>query len=325
MWSPETRLSAADLRCWAKLVDTQHGVVAADQLREHGLFEHVLRAQLKAQRWCRVLPGVYSTFTGPLPRSSLISAALLYGGPWAVLSHRTAAEEWGMLQTEPDTPVHITVPYKKSAVSQPPLAVVHRSRAFNYIVAPTQPPRTNREDTIIDLAAAEPSADEARNTLINLVGATRIEPSRVQHQLDLRPPFRYRKVLKQALDLVIGGSMSALEADYQLNVEQAHGLPTGQRQVPFSVDGLQLWEDVTYDDAGVGLTVRLDGRRFHSTTRIAFRDRRRDNAAELANRARLVYGWHEVHDDPCGVAAEVLRVLSREGWDGNGTSCRRCG
>ncbi|MCI2418813.1 hypothetical protein MOQ72_15330 [Saccharopolyspora sp. K220] len=110
-----------------------------------------------------------------------------------------------------------------------------------------------------------------------------------------------------------------------LKVEQAHGLPAGTRQVPFAVDGVVLWEDVAYDDVGSRLTVRLDGRQFHTTSRIAFRDRRRDNAAELAGRSRLVYGWNEVHTDACGVAAEVLQVLRRSGFEPQSKPCRSCG
>ncbi|MDA3626483.1 hypothetical protein OU415_13640 [Saccharopolyspora sp. WRP15-2] len=323
-WSADVFTSHEDRERWRKLVDTQFGVVSTAQLAEFGVSRNALRAQLDAQRWQRVLPAVYAVFTGPLPRSTLISAALLYGGPWAVLSHRTAAEEWGMLPINSDGPAHITVPYSSSAVSKPPLVQVHRSRAFKHIVAPSDPPRTNREDTIIDVAASEASKEAARNTFIQLIGANRIPLPRVHEQLERRPPFRYRKTLEHALDMMLGGAVSALEAEYLVQVERAHGLPEGLRQVPFDVDGLVLWEDVAYDSSGAQLTVRLDGREFHSTNRIAFRDRRRDNAAELAGRARLVYGWHEVHESPCDVAAEVAAILMREGWRGSMASCRRC-
>ncbi|MER6990698.1 type IV toxin-antitoxin system AbiEi family antitoxin domain-containing protein [Saccharopolyspora hirsuta] len=324
-WSVQSISTHEDRERWRKLIDAQSGVVSTAQLADLGVSRSALRAQLAAQRWQRVLPAVYAVFTGPLPRSALISAALLYGGPWAVLSHRTAAEEWGMLPIGADPPVHITVPYGCSAVSQPPIVQVHRSRAYKYLVAPSDPPRTNRQDTVIDVAAGEASPEQARNTFIQLVGSNRIPISRVHDQLERRPPFRHGKVLKNALDMMLGGAVSALEAEYLLQVERAHCLPTGLRQVPFDVDGIVLWEDVAYDSAGARLTVRLDGREFHATNRIAFRDRRRDNAAELAGRARLVYGWQEVHGAPCDVAAEVAEVLRREGWRGRAESCPRCG
>lgn len=76
------------------------------------------------------------------------------------------------------------------------------------------------------------------------------------------------------------------------------------------VDGYTLWEDAVYDNLGVPLTVRLDGRAYHSHPEVAFRDRRRDNAAELAGRARLVFGWRDLREDACGAAREVLTVLT---------------
>jgi hypothetical protein len=91
------------------------------------------------------------------------------------------------------------------------------------------------------------------------------------------------------------------------------------------VDGRLLWEDATYDHVGVSLTVRLDGRRWHSAPGVAFRDRRRDNAAELAGRHRLVYGWRDVSADPCAVAREITTVLRRCGWTGPLRPCTSCG
>ncbi|MGH3435664.1 MAG: hypothetical protein ACRDRN_04280 [Sciscionella sp.] len=38
-----------------------------------------------------------------------------------------------------------------------------------------------------------------------------------------------------------------------------------------------------------------------------------DNAAELAGRPRLVYGWDEVTRDPCGVAEVAAGGLARSG------------
>ncbi len=239
-----------------------------------------------------------------------------------MLSHTTAAEEWGMIESRPRGPVEVTVPYGRNAVSHPPGVILHRSRAFGHIATIDAPlPRTSRADTIIDLATSEPTAEDAKRTLVDLAGRTSVSIGALAQQLVLRPPFRYRSALNRGIELVRGGALSALEAEYAERVESAHGLPEGARQVPFSVDGRVLWEDVAYDVAAAPLTVRLDGRTSHATPGIAFRDRRRDNAAELADRRRLVYGWAEVTDDPCGVAAEVLTILRRAGWSGRPRPC----
>ena len=266
---------------------------------------------------------VYAVFTGPLPRSSRITAALLYGGAAAVLSHRTAAEEWGMLRCDRDGPVHITVPYGASAISQPGLVVVHRSRAHRHIVVAADPPRTARADTAIDVAVEEPDHRRARTTLTVLLTDGRVRPLDVERRLVERPPRRYRRALRAAVRLVLDGVQSALEELYAVEVEQAHGLPTARRQSPHIVDGVTLWEDAVYDYVGVAMTVRLDGRT-HLRDDVAFRDRRRDNAAELAGRSRLVFGWRDLAADPCGAAVEVGEVLHRRGWAGRVHRCARC-
>lgn len=138
------------------------------QLRGFALSKADIEANVESVRWQRVLPRVYATFTGALTRPARLQAALLYGGAGAVLSHRTAAEEWGMVPPG-EGPVEITVPYTCSAVSQLPLVRVHRSRALRHSAARSVPPRTKRTDTILDLAASEPSALRARYTVVDLL------------------------------------------------------------------------------------------------------------------------------------------------------------
>ncbi|WP_370942496.1 hypothetical protein AB5J62_25710 [Amycolatopsis sp. cg5] len=300
----------------------QHGVVSGAQLRAFGHTRHDLAANVEAGRWQQVLPRTYATFTGELSRAAKLQAALLYGGGHATLSHRTAAEEWGMLPIS-DGPIEITVPYNSSAISQLPFTKVHRSRALRHTALAMNPPRTRRTDTIIDLAVAEDTGQEALNTVVDLVSKHAVSVPDMLACVECRPPRRHRTAIAHGLELVRRGLMSALEVEYLDRVERAHGFPDGDRQSPLVVDGKTLWEDVTYDGAGIALTVRLDGRASHSMAGVAFRDRRRDNAAELAGRSRLVYGWHDVHGDPCGVAREVAAVLRRFGWQ-EGRRGREC-
>jgi len=323
-WSEPTRIEPDQLGGWRSLLRDQAGVVSVAQLHAYGHSRHDIAANVAADRWRQVLPRVYATFTGDLDRDSRIHAALLYGGGHAVLSHRTAAEEWKMLPAG-DGPVEITVPYLSSAVSQLPLVKVHRSRALRNSTFAVNPPRTRRTDTIVDLAVAAKTAKAALHVIVDLVSSQAVSVGEMLECVAARPPMRYRAVIAHALELVGAGLMSALEVEYRDRVEQAHGLPDGRRQTPFMVDGKTLWEDVTYDDNGAELTVRLDGRATHTTAGVAFRDRRRDNAAELAGRARLVYGWRDVHDDPCGVAREVAAVLGRFGWVAQEKTRECCG
>ena len=307
---------------WLALLERQHGMVTFRQLDGFAVGWNVVVAQMCADRWSHYLPRVYATFTGPPGRDARVQAALLYGGAAAILSHRTAAEVWNLLRTT-DGPVHITVPYTNSAVSQDSRVVVHRSRAYRHIVVDGDPPRTSKADTAIDVAVEEPDALAARRTLVALATTGRVRVDDLSRRLVERPPRRYRRTLASVVDMVRHGVQSALEELYVSDVEAAHGLPTGRRQVPFAVDGVTLFEDVTYDHLGIAVTVRLDGRT-HLIDSTAFRDRRRDNAAELAGRSRLVYGWRDLSADPCAAAREVAIVLGRRGWRGHPGRCARC-
>ncbi|MBO0874366.1 MAG: hypothetical protein J2P19_13315 [Pseudonocardia sp.] len=311
---------------WRHLLARQHGVVDTAQLRMFAISRNAITANVLAGRWRWVAPRVYATFSGPLTRDARLTAALSYAGPAAILSHQTAAELWGMRPIM-GGPVHVTVPYHCSAVSQPPLVIVHRSRAFKHIAVPGLPPVTTRADTVVDLAVAEPTARDAMRTLTALVTSRRAAASHVRERLHDRPPRRYHRALTEALDRIDSGVHSALEELYAVDVEAAHGLPAARRQEPFLVGGRRLVEDAVYDNIGIPLTVRLNGGS-HLLPDTAYRDRRRDNAAELAGRARLVYGWSELSRNPCAAALEVVDVLRRFDWTGPLRTCprgRECG
>lgn len=320
---------------WPPLVREQHGMISRAQLAQHGIDDHAIAHRLQQRRWQRVAHGVYAVHTGPLTRRAELAAAVLYGGTDVAISHGTAAVAWGIGS---DTgPVHVTVPYSRSATRQPPSwgpagalhpgIVVHRSRAFAHIVVEGDPPRTSAADTALDLAVAESAAPDAARVLVAVSTAARVRAEVLRRRLDARPPRKHATILRSTVDLLDRGVDSVLEHRYAVDVEAAHGLPAARRQSPVVVDSYTLYEDCDYSATGVGLIVRLDGRRYHSTPGIAFRDRRRDNAAELAGRPRLVYGWTDVSRDPCGVAREVETVLRREGWSGStkgGVTCERC-
>ncbi|SNT31695.1 hypothetical protein SAMN05421642_113170 [Rhodococcoides kyotonense] len=162
--------------------------------------------------------------------------------------------------------------------------------------------------------------------LVQAVTNAKVSLATLRRRIEERPPRRYKRAILDALGLVGDGVQSALEHRYVLDVEAAHGLPTGNRQGRVVVDGRTLFEDVDYSSHGVPLIVRLDGARYHSRRSVQFRDRRRDNAAELLDRPRLVYGWEEVTQTPCAVFGEVRSVLVREGWSDASYPCSaECG
>ena len=325
-----------------RLIDDQHGVVTYPQLRPHGYSRKRVQHAIESGHWQQVLFGVYSVISGPLAREARLTSALLYGGGSSILSYKTAAEDWFMLPVDDASPVHITVPYGTSAVSLPPTVhrstsrlalrgdgvvhpgvIVHRSRAMNHIRIGSSLPRTSKVDTAIDVAVSEPTAKSAFGTLVALATNGGIRLADLEARLEQRKPRRYNSAIADAMRLLADGVQSVLEFHYAVDVEKAHGLPKARRQGPVVVDGQTLYEDVVYSTPGTDLVVRLDGRATHTMRGIPFRDRRRDNAAEIAGKSSLVYGWEEVHGDACAVAGEVRYVLERSGWVGP-NPCLNC-
>lgn len=317
------------------VIDAQHGIIARHQLHRAGFSDAMLRWRLDRGIWRRALRGVYTVTNGPLTRAAQFEAALLACGGSGALSHQSAAEEWAFdhkLVPRTET-VHVTRPVGHSSrrrtssrapTPTAPLAptllegselhpgvAVHRSRAHRHIVVAADQPRVSRADTVIDLAAAQATGREAFSLTLRLGTTSAVPLPALQSRLEKRRPWRHRKSIDDAVDTLASGVNSVLEAEFVLRVEVPFGLPTPTRQAPVIVDGDVRYEDLVYDRPGGRLIVRLDGKRFHLAAETRFRDRRRDNAAELAGDRRLVYGWEDVTQESAGVAGEILTILTR--------------
>jgi Transcriptional regulator, AbiEi antitoxin len=89
------------------LADRQHGVVSREQLLAAGQTPRVIRRAVDAGRLRPVFRGVYAVGHVALRREGGWMAALLACGEGAALSHRTAAQAWG-LTTGPTLPIVVT-------------------------------------------------------------------------------------------------------------------------------------------------------------------------------------------------------------------------
>ena len=291
------------------LIGTQCGVVTRRQAATCGLSDAAVAAHLAAGRWQRVRSGTYATFTGPLPRHSILWAALLTCGRDAVLSHESAAELHGL--TAPAGPVvHVSVPATRRVAAGAGLRIHRRTRMP---AARGQLPRTTIEETVVDLTQSAPDLDRAMGWIARACANRLTTAARLAASFAARPRLRWRHELAATVADVGTGCHSLLELRYLRSVERAHRLPAGRRQTR---DGA-MYRDVRYDD---DLVVELDGRIGHIGDH-AFRDLRRDNAAQAAGFTTLRYGWADVTRRPCAVAVQVATVLRHNGWTGEPQRC----
>jgi hypothetical protein len=140
----------------ARIAASQHGVITYEQLLAVGLTQPAIQRRVRASRLHRVYRGVYAVGHTALSSEGRWLAAVLASGKGAVLSHRSAAEHWGLLEGL-SSPIHVSVPGDAGKKKRPGL-LIHRSSSLgssavevrNHI-AVTTPART-----FADLRRTEP-------------------------------------------------------------------------------------------------------------------------------------------------------------------------
>jgi hypothetical protein len=160
------------LECQRDLLRLQRGVITRRQALAAGLTDKAIVVRLQSGRWQRLQTGVYATFSGEPPRSAILWAAVLRAGRGAVLSHQTAAELHGLIDT-PARLIHLTVP-SGSQVSRSAGIMVNYSARLDQTRHPALlPPRSRVEDNVLDLVGDATSLDEVVSLISLAVGRRR--------------------------------------------------------------------------------------------------------------------------------------------------------
>src|SRR5688572_23514008 len=95
MASPAQQSVHAKLR---ELAASQAGVVSRRQALHLGMSSAAVSRRLSSGEWLPLLPGVYRFAATPETSTSWTHAAVMWAGPGAALSHRSALEAWGFRQ-----------------------------------------------------------------------------------------------------------------------------------------------------------------------------------------------------------------------------------
>ena len=240
-------------------------------------------------------------------------AAVLGGGPGAVLSHSSAAALWGILP--PSRGLEITVPV--SCGRERTGIVVHRRPGLREEepIERDRIPVTSIVRTAIDIARG---LDPVRlERAIN--EADRLDLIDPQSLLEALEVYRGQRGVGPLHDLlsrhVFRLTDSELERRFLRLLEKA-GLPlpvTGLRLNGFKVDF--YWPHL-------GLVVETDGLRYHRTPAQQARDRRRDQAHAAAGLTALRFTHEQVRYEGRQVTETLRAVAIRlaEGWPDGGAA-----
>jgi hypothetical protein len=235
-------------------------------------------------------------------------AAVLACGPGAVLSHRSAAQLWGL---RPHRGTHAEVSVPRAAARQLPGIRVHRRGRLRpgEVTVVDGVPCTSLALTLLDLAAVidrrgvERACDQAE--VLEL-----FDLRAVRDVLGRRAGQRGAGVLRAVLaEHAIGTTptWSALEERF-LGVCRRAGLPHPEVNAWLVLDGSAHRVDFLWRAAR--LVVETDGRRVHRTRAAVERDRARDVALFAAGYATVRCTWRQVTQEPGTIVRAVRARLS---------------
>src|SRR5262245_8883418 len=97
----------------ARIAERQHRIVTRRQLLAAGLGGWQIRHRLENERLFRLHASVYSVGTADPGHLGHLLSAVFASGSRGVLSHRSAATLWRLLDAKPQ-PIDVTVPGKKA-------------------------------------------------------------------------------------------------------------------------------------------------------------------------------------------------------------------
>ena len=308
----ERRETPAEL---TRLALVQAGVVSREQVLGFAVVDNVIDRLIRTGAWGRLESGIYLVPDVEPTWLGRVWAGLLLGGPDARAGGTTAAAFQG-LADEQRLPIDILVPNGKRLDARDWVVFRQERDGVRSISTRTEPPCTRVEDTVLDLCAAGTPA-ACIHWITTAVRQHLTTPDKLAQALKRRARMPHRRLIVGIISDAAKGVQSSLEYRYRHDVELAHALPQGTRQKSRVARGEFI--DVVYEE--YALVVELDGRIGHVGR---LRDRRRDNVHTKTGSPSLRYGWHEVTQETCAVAAEVTEVLAGQGWAGYLTRCPNC-
>lgn len=285
-----------------EVVRRQHGVVTRSQLLAFGFSRHAIEHRIAHGRLHPLWPGIYAVGRPTVSRRGRWMAAVLAGGPDALLSHRSAAALWGIADyfagVEVVVPAGVVRRRRGIAIYRRASHSADQRRLVEAI------PVTDVITTLVDLASCVTRAQLLRAInqadRLELVNAHRLRSA--IEPLARRPGLvRLRALLDEQGSAVAD---SLLELRF-LRLVRAAGLPPPESQA--WVNGFR----VDFHWPALGLVVETDGPRDHRTPAQQSRDRLRDQTHVAAGMTALRFSEAQVRHQPERVRATLAAVAER--------------
>lgn len=280
------------------MAERQHGVVATWQLLPLGLTHDDIWYRASKGRLHRMHRGVYAVGYRKLTPLGHRMAAVLAYGPDAVLSHRSAAAQWGIASSSWKTDV--TAPHGKHNRKT---IRAHTARLhLEDVTTRDGIPVTSVARTILDLSAQLP-VDTLTNLIENADRKHLFDLRAVDRAIARRPRVAGVARLKTALATYRGAAetRSNLERQFRRLIAGA-GLPEPQFNVVVAGVTVDVWWPQWK------LVVELDGEPYHISPRAFESDRIRDATLQKADIRVLRVTGERLDNAPAAVLDDILAL-----------------
>ena len=289
----------------AALAEVQHGVVGRAQLRDLGFDRSGIDSRVRRRALLPIHMGVYAVGHRRLTSQGRWMAAVLSCGKDAALSHRSAAQLWGIVPRSPN------------------VSEVTRPRSFR----PRGGVRCHREALPAD------EIEKVDGIPVTLVSRTLLDLAGVVSRRRLELAFNQAEVLHLTSRVPLatllerhprrsgsaslrrlvrgeGAFSGVVRNDFEesfLALIDASGLPRPRLNADVAVRGRFFEVDCLWDRQR--LAVELDGRAVHGTRRAFEQDRERDRILLTEGWRVMHISWWQLRDEPEAVALDLRRLL----------------
>jgi Protein of unknown function (DUF559) len=282
----------------AGLAARQFGKVRWGQLRRLGIDKRAISRWVKTGYLHPDLPAVYAVGHRAPTVEGDLSAAILYAGEGAMLSHATALWWYGILDHRPFR-VDVSSPGRAKSLRN---VTVHPRRHLDRQWH-NGLPVTSVEQALLDFAAVAP-LNRVRYAVAQAEYHELLDLDEVSGILGRGRPgsAKLRRALKRHLPQ-LAHTRSEMERVFLPLCERGN-VPTPETNV--TVNGVLV--DAVWRDARV--VVELDGYPGHRTRAQIEKDRRNELRLRAAGYTVLRYTWAQITRDPEGVLADLRLAVA---------------
>jgi hypothetical protein len=287
-------------------LNAQHHVISRQQALACGLTHDAVRHRIRVGGpWQRLLTSIYLAQTGAPTVTQKEMAALLHGGPEAVLTGAAALRRLGITTAEPAL-FHVLVPMRRSPDSAA-FVVIHRTERMPLFIRDGRRLYAVAPRALADAARSMSDLREVRALIAGAIQRGICTPGALACELS-EGPRRHCALLRQVLAEAAEGIRSVVEAEFRELIERS-GLPKPMFNAGlFAADGTFIASpDAWWPEASVAAEV--DSREWHLGPDHWEQTMRRQSAMSSHGIPVLHFSPAQIRGDPATVAARLASSL----------------